>query len=182
MNEDQFWQIIQTAKRAAGDDDEQLELIEAALQPLELEDILEFQRIFDRLHERSYRADLWGAAHIINGGATDDGFDYFRGWLIAQGREVFSAALEQPDSLDALFKGDTEADFLGELEGMLTVAEQLWLERTGLDEEDMDEAVGKSVIKLLELGDFSAWTGEDGQADASKCKVVYPRLWARFGG
>lgn len=182
MNEDQFWQIIQTAKRAASDDDQQLELIATALQALEPDDLLEFQRIFNRLHKSSYRADLWGAAYIINGGSSDDGFDYFRGWLIAQGREVFTAALEQPDSLDALFKGETEADFLCELEGMLTVAEQLWMEKTGLDDEDMDEAVGKSIIELLKHSDFSAWCDENGHADDVKCKAVYPRLWARFGG
>ncbi|MFL6076856.1 MAG: DUF4240 domain-containing protein [Mycobacteriales bacterium] len=36
----------------------------------------------------SYQGDLWGAAYLINGGASDDGFDYFRGWLIARTRGV----------------------------------------------------------------------------------------------
>ena len=36
----------------------------------------------------SYRWDLWGAAYLANGGCSDDGFDYFRGWLIGQGRKV----------------------------------------------------------------------------------------------
>jgi hypothetical protein len=29
---------------------------------------------------------MWVAAYLMNGGCSDDGFDYFRGWLIAQGR------------------------------------------------------------------------------------------------
>jgi hypothetical protein len=31
--------------------------------------------------------DQWGAAYLANGGCSDDGFDYFRGWLIGQGRK-----------------------------------------------------------------------------------------------
>jgi hypothetical protein len=47
----------------------------------------------------SYRWDLWGAAYLLNGGCSDDGFEYFRGWLIAQGHEVFERVLEDPDVL-----------------------------------------------------------------------------------
>ncbi|MFD3452230.1 DUF4240 domain-containing protein [Streptomyces sp. NPDC058691] len=41
----------------------------------------------------SYRAPLWAAAHLINGGCSGDGFDYFRGRLILQGRETFDRAV-----------------------------------------------------------------------------------------
>jgi hypothetical protein len=47
----------------------------------------------------SYRWDLWGAAYLINGGCSDDGFDYFRGWLLSQGRAIWQATLADPDSL-----------------------------------------------------------------------------------
>ena len=49
--------------------------------------------------DRAYRQELWGAAYLINGGCSDDGFVYFLGWLIAQGRDVYQAALPDPDSL-----------------------------------------------------------------------------------
>ena len=43
---------------------------------------------------------LWTAASVMErGGCTDDGFLDFRGWLITQGREVYMAALKDPDSL-----------------------------------------------------------------------------------
>jgi hypothetical protein len=61
-----------------------------------------FDKPLWELLARSYRADLWAAAYIINGGASDDGFDYFRGWLIAQGRSAYEAALAAPDSLAEL--------------------------------------------------------------------------------
>ena len=47
----------------------------------------------------SYRTRLWAAAYVINGGCSDDGFDYFRGWLIVQGRHVFEQAVVNPDAL-----------------------------------------------------------------------------------
>jgi hypothetical protein len=42
---------------------------------------------------------LWAAAYIINGGCSDDGFRYFRDWLISEGRSVFERALKDPGSL-----------------------------------------------------------------------------------
>lgn len=39
------------------------------------------------------------AASLILGGCSDDGFEYFRGRLIAQGREVFERSVADPDSL-----------------------------------------------------------------------------------
>jgi hypothetical protein len=47
----------------------------------------------------SYRVDLWGAAYLINGGCSDDGYEYFRGWLIAQGRATFERIVADPDAL-----------------------------------------------------------------------------------
>ncbi|WP_217498085.1 MULTISPECIES: DUF4240 domain-containing protein [Sphingomonas] len=35
---------------------------------------------------RSYRWDLWRAAKVAKGGVSDDGFEYFRTWLISRGR------------------------------------------------------------------------------------------------
>src|SRR5215475_13181372 len=68
----------------------------ARRQPVEI--VAFAQPLWDLL-VASYRADLWAAAYVINGGASDDGFDYFRGWLIAEGRDVYDRALADPDSL-----------------------------------------------------------------------------------
>lgn len=42
---------------------------------------------------------MWAAAYVINGGCSDDGFDYFRGWLLVQDREVFERAVPDLDEL-----------------------------------------------------------------------------------
>jgi hypothetical protein len=46
----------------------------------------------------SYRWDLWGAAYLINGGSSDDGFDYFRGWLLTRGSAAWARASRGPDT------------------------------------------------------------------------------------
>ncbi|MFD8951587.1 DUF4240 domain-containing protein [Streptomyces xanthophaeus] len=45
---------------------------------------------------------LWAAAYLAHGGCSDDGFDYFRGWLIAQGCDVFERVAADPDALAEL--------------------------------------------------------------------------------
>ena len=50
----------------------------------------------------SYRHPLWAAAYLVNGGCSDDGFEYFRGWLIMQGREVYERVVADPDALAGL--------------------------------------------------------------------------------
>src|SRR5262245_57745692 len=100
MDEKRFWAIIAEAcgadPRAAEERDEALTAQLVRFRP---DEIIEFNHIFDRLAAQAYRVDLWGAAYVINGGASDDGFYYFRCWLIGMGKKVYEAALANPDNL-----------------------------------------------------------------------------------
>lgn len=103
MNTDHLWQLIDQA-RAEADGAEPEEIAETAAELLaerSAEEIRAAQQALSQLMAASYTRDLWGAAYLINGGASDDGFEYFRGWLLAQGRTTFEAALANPDSLAA---------------------------------------------------------------------------------
>lgn len=100
MNNDQFWDIIVRSRRStAGDIEEQSAALAEILSSLTREELIAFDTLYrDRL-DQAHHWDLWAAAYILNGGCSDDGFDYFCDWLIAQGREVYEAALLQPESL-----------------------------------------------------------------------------------
>jgi Protein of unknown function (DUF4240) len=95
-----LWDLIDRARAEAGDDAE-----DVAAKATELlgrrsaEEIIEVERERRTAMAESYRADLWGAAYLINGGCSDDGFEYFRGWLIMQGRRAYEQAVADPDSL-----------------------------------------------------------------------------------
>jgi Protein of unknown function (DUF4240) len=61
--------------------------------------IVAFQQFFEVQMGRANLADLHAAAHLINGGSSELGFEHFRAWLIAQGQEVFEAARVDADRL-----------------------------------------------------------------------------------
>ncbi|MGW3980100.1 DUF4240 domain-containing protein [Streptomyces mirabilis] len=102
MDGDRFWNLIDDARRQAADptdaDDVAARAV-ARLAELEPAEILRAEQILWDLMAVSYLAPLWAAAYQINGGCSDDGFDYFRGWLIAQGRTTFEQVINDPDSL-----------------------------------------------------------------------------------
>jgi Protein of unknown function (DUF4240) len=181
MTDNQFWALIETAQQSNGDQEAQLEHLRTALEALNADELLGFQRTFNRLHQFSYRADLWGAAFLMNGGASDDGFDYFRGWLISQGRKVFENALENPDSLAEVVEDGAEADFGFENEDMLNIAMRAWINKTGLDSDGFYSQLGATPKQNVEFGDFDAWSDGTGDADATKCALRYPKLWEQFG-
>ena len=163
MNKDEFWQLIDKAKGRAGSDlDARVEALRDALRQCTPAELQGFQNEYDRKIGESYRWDLWGAAYIINGGCSDDGFRYFRDWLISEGRGIYEKALQEPDSLADLPRVE-----FAELEGFGYVASQLYKE-SGAGELDRDfstegaEPAGQS------------WAEED-------VGEMFPRLNAKYG-
>jgi hypothetical protein len=102
LDKEQFWQMIDTARETAGGWQSMYEPLLESLAQLEEPDIIRFKQIFDEYQTLAYKDKLWGAATLINGGCSDDGFIDFRGWLTSQGKEAFMNALADPDSLAGL--------------------------------------------------------------------------------
>ena len=133
MNVDAFWQFIDAAKKMAGSDvDARVDALKSVLSLLTAEELQSFQNHYDQQIAVSYRWDLWAAAYIMNGGCSDDGFRYFRDWLISEGRSIFEKALQDPDSLADLPHIDP-----AELEPFGYVALELY-ERKSVGELDRD--------------------------------------------
>jgi hypothetical protein len=112
---------------ADGDVDREAGIVMELLVEQAIETIIAFDRILYELIARAYTRELWAAAYIINYGASDDGFEYFLGWLIAQGESVYDEALQDADSLADL----AEPDSASECEAMLYVAQYAYERRTG---------------------------------------------------
>jgi len=102
MDKEQFWKIIDDARATAGRWQAMYEPLLESLSKLEAPDIIRWQQIFDEYQKLSYKEKLWAAAAVMHNGCSDDSFDYFRGWLTAQGKDVFFKALADPDSLAAV--------------------------------------------------------------------------------
>ncbi len=100
MDEPTFWTLVEAAKAEMTPAlSNHAEILQTKLEALAPSEIVEFDRIFTKLHEDAYRWDLWAAAYIIEGGCGDDGFMDFRAGLIGLGREVYYAAVSDPSSL-----------------------------------------------------------------------------------
>ncbi|HEV2293591.1 MAG TPA: DUF4240 domain-containing protein [Tepidisphaeraceae bacterium] len=100
MDDTQFWKIIKRAKSEADGDPEAIaEGVHQQLTELPASEIESFDAILRSKVAAAYAWKLWGAAYLMNGGCSDDGFEYFRGWLVAQGQKVYEAAVADPDSL-----------------------------------------------------------------------------------
>jgi hypothetical protein len=109
MDDAGFWKIVEAGgTRARSDPDRQLAAVVGKLTRLPPDEIRDFHRVFNERLTVAYSWDLWGAAYLINGGCSDDGFHYFRAWLISRGRTVYEKAVENPDTLAGLTDPDRD--------------------------------------------------------------------------
>ncbi len=133
LDKAQFWQLIEDAHaKSGGECEAQAVALKSSLSLIPVEELIAFERIFNECRQAAYRWDLWGAAYLINGGGSDDGFEYFRRWLIGQGQTIFEAALADPDGLADLTKTDIEwGDAWLECEELGYVAGEVYEEKAG---------------------------------------------------
>ncbi|WP_353947022.1 DUF4240 domain-containing protein [Streptomyces sp. HUAS MG91] len=171
MDETEFWEIVDSTREAAeGDPEDHAELLVDRLLQSDPDAVLDFARHFESRYNRAYRWDLWGAAWVLLGGASDDSFDFFRCWLIGQGREVFEGALHDPDSLaELLDEFDDEVDGDGEELGY--AADEAYEELTGTVAADLGIPPAPPEPEGTPI-DFE---------DPATLARLYPRLTDRFG-
>jgi hypothetical protein len=166
MPEDQFWKlIVQANKEAAGDLEAMVGTLSALLQKRPLQDLITFTNRWRQLRGEANTWALWGAAYIIEGGCSDDGFTYFRDWLIAKGPDRYKPAMADPESLIDVDR-DEEQGHYGE--DVYFVAIALFEERTG--EKD---------IPALFQENFET-TGTQWDEEGDDLERMFPRLWAKF--
>ena len=99
MTKDKFWEVIDNARAIAP----ALEGRTAAGIPgtssfltLFPDELVGFDCAWQEYRRIANSPQLIAAACIINGGTSDDRFDYFKNWLILQGQYDLSAGAERP--------------------------------------------------------------------------------------
>ena len=105
INMDTFWALLDQAADVCGHDlNAEDEWLADQLRSMEPRQALRFHHIAQRYMQLSDKYGLWSAARVMSGCCidTDSTFSDFRGWLIAQGKEPYLAALKDPDSLAKL--------------------------------------------------------------------------------
>ena len=175
MTLDDFWGHIKKTRRR--DPEAHAEKLAARLAKLPPDDIVDFVHWWDFHIREAYDWTLWGAAYLINGGCSDDGFQYFCEWLLLQGREVFQAAVSHPDTLADVVDGD-------EVECECYPGMDAWFAATGTEQDAAGYDAFNAALtarhpkqeRMPELG--NDWSHDD---DA-QMQRRYPRLWAMYMG
>lgn len=176
MNEEQFWAIVQKAVDEAGDDeDEYLEVVMHELSKLSLKEMVGFRLRTDKLLYDSYTSEMWCAGYLMNGGCSDDGFEYFRLWVISRGRKVYEATLANPDNLIDYIAEDAEVDFF-EFELFWYAAIDAFEEAT---EADLYDYIDDDNFTTRE-GNYPNFEFNWDEEDPESMKKLCPRLFERF--
>ena len=129
MTKDKFWEVINNARAIAPalEGEPLRESLYKQLLTLFPDELVGFDCAWQEYRRIANSPQLIASACIINGGTSDDRFDYFKNWLILQGQYVFRQALKDPDAL-AEFKipfDDTEWEDCGYLTSLAFVGRAL---------------------------------------------------------
>lgn len=177
MDEEQFWAIVQTAVDEAGnDEDEYLEVVKRELSKLSLKEMIGFRLRTDKLLYDSYTSEMWCAGYLMNGGCSDDGFEYFRLWVISRGRKVYEAAMANPDNLIDYIGDDDEMDFF-EFELFWYVALEAFEEAVDAELYDyVDDDNFKTCEGNYPNFEFN-WEEDDPESMQKLCPRLFEKFW-----
>lgn len=162
MAPQEFWNLLEGL-----DPEDAADELAARLRQLPPSTVAQFNVHFDRAHQQAYRWLLWGAAYLVDGGCSDDGFIDFRNGLILRGHAFYERVLQDPDSLADLLADD---DYLPN-EDVGYVAGRVYEEKAG-------ERIPEPAPAPYGDPAGEAW----GFDDPDLCAQRLPRLWARYGG
>lgn len=178
MTLDEFWNLIEGARLATATVSDIPNWLVDHLSQLPDAEIVSFRSHLEGCRHRAYDAKLWLAASVIRGGCSDDTFDDFRGWLVAQGKDVFETALVNPDSLAALQSFDG-TDGYPELFRMFGVDVHAYRKRNGRGLPDVElldryQAICNELPRqVLKNEELMAVSDQD-------ARVLFPKLAAKF--
>jgi len=208
MNKERFWEILDNARQATGDWKSMFEPLMDSLSALDEQDIIKWGHIFDQYFVLADKEKLSVAIDIMHNGCSDSGYDYFRAWLIAQGKVVYYKALANPDSLASVksvkqLAREVNASEYAPIRGyvsaarfeeMLSAAPEAYERRKGHDKVDGYYKVAKeSPLSKAEIDDIASgikyakdidtpWCNpEDGNRERwTKQAKLLPRLYKAF--
>lgn len=167
LTEERFWSLIEQSNKG--------ENLREVLSLLNDEEIFGYRYWWDYFNAISYKQDLWAVAYVVMGGCSDDGFDYFRFWLVAQGKEVFENAMENADSLCDIFDEIEDGDY-PEREDFDYFSIEIIDERHGddafyeMEEEYSDLRVKRPEIEFL-------WGEENEDSIQKVCPNTFKKWW-----
>lgn len=174
LDEEEFWGIVDKSL-VYEKEEEQMNFLVKEVSRMSAQDMIGFRFRTEKLLNDIYTSDMWCAGYIMNGGCSDDGFEYFRRWVVSRGKEVYYNAKRDPDSLISQVS-DQEADFYFEFESFGSVAYDAFREKLG--------------ASIFDYSDYKAFRAREGgqqnftftwsEDDPSTMKAICPQLYEKL--
>ena len=109
MTETLFWELIEQSREETASDSEFLDVLKDKLEAMSAVEIKKFQKILLEQTNELEHWDIWALAYIIRKGCGDDAFDYFKAWVISNGKDIFESVKNmQIDKFKNLFEEDPQ--------------------------------------------------------------------------
>jgi hypothetical protein len=174
LDENLYWSIIDTSLKNSGNQDEQEQILIKEISKLTPKEMIGFRLRTDKLLYDTYNSEIWCAGYIMNGGCSDDGFEYFRNWVISRGKDIYYKAKQNPDNLISEVDEDSE---IYEFESFWYVALKAFKEKTGRDLYDyIDDDNFKTREGQYPQFEFT-WQEEDPESMKKICPKLFAKLW-----
>ncbi|MBA0883827.1 DUF4240 domain-containing protein [Flavobacterium undicola] len=176
LDEESYWKIIENSLKETTTQEDQELFLASALEKLSPKEMIGFRLRTDKLMFDSYTSNLWCANYIISNGAADDGFDYFRCWLISRGKDAYYKTQENPDYLVNLVGNEPHAyDF----EGFWYVANNAFKNLTNKEAEAyIDYEKFKTTDENYPILEFN-WNVDDPKTMEKVCPVLFKKFWKK---
>ncbi|MCW3117282.1 MAG: polymerase [Chitinophagaceae bacterium] len=172
LNEDLYWSIIDQSLTTTNGQEDQEQFLISEIKKLTPQEIIGFRLRTDQLLYDTYTSEMWCAGSIMNGGCSDDGFQYFRNWVISRGKEAFYQAKQNPDTLVSQVRDDFEYDF----ESFWYVALEAFNQKTGKELYDyIDNENFKTKESDYPTIEFN-WDDEDPDSLTAICPELYDKF------
>ncbi|MBZ5753823.1 DUF4240 domain-containing protein [Metabacillus rhizolycopersici] len=176
MEKKEFWRLIEKSR-----DFDQAEWLTEELVQRGLKEALDFEFLFQQLMNTSYQSRLWGAAFVLMDGCSDDTFDYFRGWLIGQGEEIYNKVMEDHEFLAEYINEDNlDDEGFPQNEELLSVGMDTYtLIKTG--DIEWDDDIYDELVEALDKKGLQSVTDIEFDWEEDDLENLFPVLWERFG-
>jgi len=176
IDEDKFWAIIEKSLKETNNQEDQEIYLISALEKESPQEMLGFRLRTDKLMYDSYTSNLWCANYIISNGVADDGFDYFRCWLISRGKDAFYKVQENPEYLINLVENEPKTyDF----EGFWHVAMNAFKNMTNQELNPyLDYENFKTNDENYPILEFN-WNVDEPKTMEKICPLLFQKFWKK---
>ncbi len=174
LDENLYWTIIDKSLKSTSNQDDQEQFLISEIGNLTPKQMIGFRLRTDKLLYDTYNSEMWCAGYIMNGGCSDDGFEYFRNWVISRGKETYYKAKENPDNL--IDEVDSELEMY-DFESFWYVALEAFKQKTGKELYDyIDDENFKTKEGQYPQFEFT-WQEENPKSMKKICPRLFEKLW-----